>query len=79
MFGPPNIMGNTNIVGYCAPDVAVGDGAFTLSDRWVQSFQLISGATNAAAIRFRASDSDSLYSGSTLQPSSVQTLMIIRT
>ena len=79
MFGGPNIMGNTNIVGYCAPDVAVGDGAFTLSDRWVQSFQLISGATNAAAIRFRASDSDSLYSGSTLQPSSVQTLMIIRT
>ena len=71
-------MGNTNIVGYCAPTVEIGDGAFSLSERWVQSLQLISDSTDAAAIRFRASDSDIRYSGSSLQPAAAQTLMIIK-
>lgn len=80
MFGRPNITGTFGIVfDYGRSGVENANGAFSSYDP-MQGIGTIDHGTATADTRtsFNASSSNALYSGSSLQPAAVQTLMIIR-
>lgn len=75
----PNIIGHTNIVGYAAPDLVVGDEAFSFCARWTSTFQLIPNSTNSASITFNANTGNSIYQdGNTVRSPSLTAMVCIR-
>ena len=73
----PNITGNSNAVGYAANGEFEASGIFSVMTRWTGSIQITSG-NNGAVIKADASRANSTYSGSSLQPKAVISLVCVR-
>ena len=75
----PAISGNSLVAGFLTPDAPqpFASGYFTKMKRWVSSVS-ISNGTNGSVIAFDASDANSAYKGTSVQPAAVLTLVAIR-
>ena len=73
----PNMTGTLNDLMTNGSDAC--SGAFSTVDSWDAGLNRTSESTKVAYFGLDASDSNSLYSGNSLQVAAAQTLMIIKT